>query len=252
MLLDVAEWLVADSCAPDALVERLASSFEPALGYGHGTGLALRAFREGRPWGSCPFLCWPEGSKGNGSTARVAPVALRFYGSPNLLRQYAAMSSWVTHAHRDAIAAATLHAEALALLLAADVDAFDARRFVDDLGISAPDDVAWISRTLEQLRVAAPSPTPLPGSSMALAEVSLPIALAAMVSATNSFESAILGAAAVGGDVDTNCAITGALAGALSGATGIPQLWIRNLRAGGAPVDALVAAADRLYEMHGG
>ena len=45
----------------------------------------------------------------------------------------------------------------------------------------------------------------------------------------DSFEQAVVFAANLGGDADTNAAVTGALAGARFGAGGIPQRWIEPL-----------------------
>jgi len=47
----------------------------------------------------------------------------------------------------------------------------------------------------------------------------------------DSFEQAVVDAANLGGDADTNAAVTGALAGARFGASAIPQRWIEPLRA---------------------
>lgn len=49
MMLDVAEWLLARSEDPEALLARLAEGYDAALGYGHGTKQALHAYRSGRP-----------------------------------------------------------------------------------------------------------------------------------------------------------------------------------------------------------
>src|SRR4029079_932338 len=46
-----------------------------------------------------------------------------------------------------------------------------------------------------------------------------------------SFEEAVVTAANLGGDADTNAAVTGALAGARFGAAAIPQRWLEPLHA---------------------
>ena len=45
-----------------------------------------------------------------------------------------------------------------------------------------------------------------------------------------SFEEAVVFAANLGGDADTNAAVAGALAGARFGADAIPQRWLEPLR----------------------
>jgi ADP-ribosylglycohydrolase len=46
----------------------------------------------------------------------------------------------------------------------------------------------------------------------------------------DSFEGAVVAAANLGGDADTNAAVAGALAGARFGASAIPQRWLEPLR----------------------
>jgi ADP-ribosyl-[dinitrogen reductase] hydrolase len=48
-------------------------------------------------------------------------------------------------------------------------------------------------------------------------------------SGAESFEEAVVTAANLGGDADTNAAVTGALAGARFGAEAIPQRWLEPL-----------------------
>ena len=59
-----------------------------------------------------------------------------------------------------------------------------------------------------------------------------------------NFREMVLRAANLGDDADTTAAITGQLAGALFGATGIPQDWLAKL----AWYDRIESLADRLLE----
>ena len=77
-----------------------------------------------------------------------------------------------------------------------------------------------------------------------LAVEAVPAALWAFLRGAPSFEQSILWAARLGGDVDTICALTGALAGALCGRTGLPARWLDNLhheRPAVAEIEALAA-----------
>jgi poly(ADP-ribose) glycohydrolase ARH3 len=58
----------------------------------------------------------------------------------------------------------------------------------------------------------------------------VPAALWAFLRGAPSFEQSILWAARLGGDVDTICALTGALAGALCGRDRLPAHWLDNLQ----------------------
>ena len=60
----------------------------------------------------------------------------------------------------------------------------------------------------------------------------------------SSFEEAVVAAANLGGDADTQAAVTGALAGAFYGVEAIPQRWLDALLG----VDELTHLADYLLE----
>jgi ADP-ribosyl-[dinitrogen reductase] hydrolase len=62
------------------------------------------------------------------------------------------------------------------------------------------------------------------------------------VERTENYRDAVLLAANLGDDADTTAAITGQLAGALYGASGIPETWVARL----AWSDAIRATAGRL------
>ncbi|MDD9946646.1 MAG: ADP-ribosylglycohydrolase family protein [Myxococcales bacterium] len=251
MMLDVAAWLLLPSEDPEALLAQLAEGYDAALGYGHGTKQVLHAYRSGRPWGACPFTTWPEGSKGNGSSARIAPVACRFLNEPLRAEQVAHMSSWVTHAHPDATAGATLQMHAVRLALGTAPEDFDGPAFLDQLATVTGELAGWPCGALarigalvgcgataaevrKQFEVARP-----------LAETTVPVALWAFVAGAPAFEERVGLAASVGGDVDTVCAMTGALAGALLGTRGLPANWLVRL----APryVERMEGLADQLY-----
>jgi ADP-ribosyl-[dinitrogen reductase] hydrolase len=72
----------------------------------------------------------------------------------------------------------------------------------------------------------------------------LRIAVWAML-AHNSFEEAVIAAVNLGGDADTQGAVTGALAGARWGYDAIPQHWLQPLK----ERDELIKLADRLLEL---
>ncbi len=61
---------------------------------------------------------------------------------------------------------------------------------------------------------------------------------------TRTFEAAVLAAANLGDDADTTAAITGQVAGALYGASGIPTSWLRQLHQA-TDIDVLAA---RLFD----
>lgn len=63
------------------------------------------------------------------------------------------------------------------------------------------------------------------------------------VGSSGSFSEAVLKAVALGDDADTTAAITGQLAGAVYGLSGIPERWRKRL----AWKDRIEGLADRLF-----
>lgn len=65
------------------------------------------------------------------------------------------------------------------------------------------------------------------------------------IATTENFRDAVLLAANLGGDADTTAAITGQLAGAIYGGTGIPLEWTRRVAWG----DEIATTAGALFRM---
>lgn len=172
---------------------------------------------------------------GNGSIMRLAPVVLAFAPDREATLEAAAASSRPTHGAPEAVDACRLLAEILLRALAgADRDAalspIDGARASD--GLAAIASSSYRSKTADQVQ----------GTGYVVA--SLEAALWA-VATTESFEGAILRAANLGDDADTTAAIAGQVAGALYGASGIPQRWLRRL----AWRERLTDAADALVAL---
>jgi ADP-ribosyl-[dinitrogen reductase] hydrolase len=157
-------------------------------------------------------------SAGNGSLMRLAPVAIRFWRDRSRLRDVAARQSMTTHAAPEAVDACQAFAEILA-------DAIEGRPKPEVLRSRAEPyrgaiglimHGGWRSMTRAEI-----------GSSGYVAH-SLEAALWCVDRATD-FREAVLMAANLGDDADTTAAVTGQLAGALHGASGIPVEWLRRL-----------------------
>jgi poly(ADP-ribose) glycohydrolase ARH3 len=217
---------------PSMLLATLAGTFDPALGYGHGMRRCVEAFLAGVPWEQCAFTSWSEGSAGNGAAARVAPVACRYWNDRSSLLEVAALASRVTHAHPDAIAGALLQAAAVAVALQMDAGAFSKTDFL--AAIDSYCIAGWPSAKLAQVssllaRDAGPTTVAAELGTGVLASQAVPAALWAFARGAPSFERVIQTAAQLGGDVDTICALAGALAGALCGRDALPPHWLTNL-----------------------
>ncbi|WP_426041695.1 ADP-ribosylglycohydrolase family protein [Brevundimonas sp. TWP2-3-4b1] len=158
-------------------------------------------------------------SAGNGSLMRLAPVAIRYFGDRDTLRDAAARQSKTTHAAPEAVDACVVYAEILA-------DAIEGRKRSEVLAGRAG---AW-----------AGSIGPIVGGSWrgkarpainasGYVAHALEAALWSVGRAGPDFERTVLLAANLGQDADTTAAIAGQLAGAFEGVAGIPSEWLAKL-----------------------
>lgn len=155
---------------------------------------------------------------GNGSLMRLAPVAIRFWRDRVKLRDVAARQSKTTHAASEAIDACVAFAEVLA-------DAIEGKPASQVLRIQSTDYAAkigiimkgsWRGKRREDIR------------SSGYVAHTLEAALWS-VGRASDYRSTVLMAANLGEDADTTAAVTGQLAGALYGASGIPHSWVNRV-----------------------
>ena len=155
---------------------------------------------------------------GNGSLMRLAPVAVRHWRQRDTLRDVAARQSRTTHASPEAVDACVMYAEALA-------DAIEGKPHSEVLR-HRPDGYAgridpiaqgsWRQLPRHEVRASGYVAHSLEASLWSTAR-------------GTDYRSAVLLAANLGEDADTTAAITGQLAGALHGASGIPAEWLARL-----------------------
>jgi len=254
MNIAVAESIVATGTVdPEHLLRRFADHYEPARGFGRGMKLALQAFSNGTPWERCAFAAWPEGSRGNGGAVRIVPVACAFRSSPAMFAAAVEVATRVTHTHQEAIAAARLQANALALALDTDAPELDSHEFLAVLRMRGQDEPSWVATALTEVaalldKAAAPIEAGRSLGTSPLARESVFAALWAFLANSATYSAAITGAARLGGDVDSICAMVGALAGARHGLSGIPDAWLRNLSHERPSVNDLLDLCDQLSE----
>lgn len=157
-------------------------------------------------------------SAGNGSLMRLSPVAIRHWRDRETLRHIAALQSGTTHGAPEAVSACVAYAELIADAIAGEPrHAVLAPRQTDHAGrIAEIVGGAWRGAMRHDI-----------GSSGYVAH-SLEAALWS-IGRTSDFHSAVLTAANLGGDADTTAAVAGQLAGALYGASGIPEEWLAKL-----------------------
>ena len=170
-------------------------------------------------------------SAGNGSLMRLAPVALRFWNERTRLVETAAGQSRTTHGAEDAVDACRAFAELLADAIAGSPRAalLAPRPFGGAPAVAGILAGSWRGRGRDEIR------------SSGYVVHTLEAALWS-VARTGDFRNAVLLAANLADDADTVAAVTGQLAGALYGLSGIPERWLDRV----AWKDRLLAAAQRL------
>lgn len=227
---------------------------EPWRGYGAGPPKVFAALASGDRWDApARQLFGGQGSFGNGAAMRVAPVGMAAHARPDTLERWARESARVTHAHETAQQAAVLQAAAIGWLvttrpnhgpeITAGLVGGLRGRVADPQLLRQLDRLEGIDASAGIEEVVG-----LLGNGIAAAEA-VPAALHAFLRHPRSLPDAVLYAVRLGGDTDTIASMTGALAGALLGASAIPEAWLMRLEAAdelGGLADGLLALSQHL------
>lgn len=205
---------------------------EPWRGYGPGPPRIFQRVKRGAAWDKAAGELYHGGSYGNGAAMRVAPVGVFYHSNPVRLKEVAARSSLITHAHNLGKEGAALQAGAIALATNLKPSAaFNRRDFLAGLTSYVTEGIyreklGWIAKLLET-----------PDKGRVITELgngveafnSVPAAVYSFLSQPDSFARAVLYAISLGGDTDTIGAMTGAISGAYLGLGGIPAGWKNKL-----------------------
>jgi poly(ADP-ribose) glycohydrolase ARH3 len=240
MTLGVAEWLARNE-EPDGkgLLGIFSRAYEPWRHYAPGTRLILESFsKAGDKWADLATVMFPQGSYGNGSVMRVAPVGLFLHNDMRGILQVARLSSVVTHSHYLAIQGAALQATAVAVALKGQTDV---AHFLTMLKATltrfeeAGQDTTVYKTALA--RICDGIMKVVPPAKMAdvlghgiKAQEAVPMAIYCYLANRTSFERAIEAAVFLGGDTDTIASMTGAISGAALGERHIPERWLKRSR----------------------
>ena len=160
---------------------------------------------------------------GNGALMRTTPIGVAFAGREDALRDATLADAALTHFDPLAGKVALLHNQVVSWVLTGG----------PDLAFAQLKDPEWLDDRIED--VVIPATSGVLGYAVALSReepgaalASIAIALAAFFNAEN-FEQGLVWAVNLGGDTDTNGAVTGALLGARLGASSIPPRWLEAL-----------------------
>ncbi|MBF2053496.1 MAG: ADP-ribosylglycohydrolase family protein [Candidatus Sericytochromatia bacterium] len=247
MTLDLGEsLLVCQGLNPDHLAEAFARSYRWHRGYGPGMARLLKRIRRGESWQQANRAVYPDGSFGNGAAMRAPVLALFYFSQPAELLAAARQSAEITHAHPLGVAGAVLLASATAALLRGSSD-------LDFIAQAVKDAAAPVFETQWQEIQGWQAAGHLPearelarslGNGMTAASSCMTALYLAWRFRALPFEDLLHFARRLGGDVDTLCAMSGALWGAANGAEALPQERLQRLE----QLERLQALADALYQ----
>ncbi|MCQ6555384.1 ADP-ribosylglycohydrolase family protein [Streptomyces sp. C10-9-1] len=212
----------------DALARSFAEHHDVDRGYGPAVNRMLRLVREGGDWRELSAALFKgQGSWGNGSSMRIAPLGAWYADDPEQATHQAEISSYTTHQHREAVVGAM--AVAAAAALAADpAGAPSPEALLDGVIALVPRSAvgAGLRRARDMLDYddAATVAAVLGSGRRTSAHDTVPFALWSAARALDDFERVFWTTAGVGGDVDTTCAIAcGVVAAGAAGAP--PRAW---------------------------
>ncbi|MGW7208954.1 ADP-ribosylglycohydrolase family protein [Streptomyces sp. NPDC054837] len=203
---------------------------DPARGYGHGMHQLLpRLLHEPGRWPEfARELFGGEGSLGNGSAMRVAPLGAWFRTDLSRVVEQATLSAEVTHAHPEGVAGAVAVAVAAALSaghgLTLDAVASLTPRSAVQEGLVRAAEVPFSTEPWKA--------SDLLGNGQRIrADDTVPFALWTAARHPDDLVSALWATAEGFGDVDTTCAITGGIVAARTGVEDVPEGWLRRREA---------------------
>lgn len=263
MMICVAEWLLDGlPHAPEALLARFAAAYQPDRRYGPGTETILRAYLEHKShWRELSTMAFPQGSYGNGSAMRVAPVGLAYFSNLKKAASVAIESSRPTHSHSLAYQGAVLQAIAVATAVVAS-DACPQtfltplhehlQRFGD-----LEQDISQFRSALETIETGLAEGRSCGEMSRSLgtgvgAHESMPMALYCFLRHPHSFAEVLHGAIFAGSDTDTIACMAGAISGAFLGKSAIPQHWLTAWRDEEYSASQIETLADHLLARYAG
>ncbi|MFD9848207.1 ADP-ribosylglycohydrolase family protein [Streptomyces sp. JL1001] len=208
----------------DALARSFAEHHDFDRGYGPAVNRLLRLVREGGDWRELSAALFKgQGSWGNGSAMRIAPLGAWYADDPEQATHQAEISSYPTHQHREAVVGAMAVAAA-ASLAAAPGGPPSPEDLLDGVIALVPRSAvgAGLRRARDMLdyRDAGTVAAVLGNGRRTSAHDTVPFALWSAARSLGNYEEAFWVTAQAGGDVDTTCAIVGGVVA--SGETGAP------------------------------
>ncbi len=219
----------------DALAKRFARRFErdPDRGYGKMTRIQMREIMAGAKWRETSARAFGgQGSMGNGSAMRIAPLGAYFADDLERCVREAEASSVVTHTHPEGVAGAiaVAIAAAMAWQLRANRDLNRPQALFDAVIRHTPESqvrrgILLASTTTPDVPIAAVARA-LGNGSLVTAPDTVPFCLWLAAHHLDRFVEALGKTISAEGDCDTNAAIVGGIVALSAGREGIPNEWL--------------------------
>ncbi|WP_267243756.1 ADP-ribosylglycohydrolase family protein [Streptomyces sp. PR69] len=213
----------------DALASSFAEHHDFDRGYGPAVNRMLRLIREGGDWRELAAgLFQGQGSWGNGSAMRIAPLGAWYADDPEQATHQAEISSYTTHQHREAVVGAMAVAAAAALVAAPEGPP-GPEELLDGVIALVPRSAvgAGLRRARDMLDYsdAGTVAAVLGSGRRTSAHDTVPFALWSAARGLGDFARVFWTTAQAGGDMDTTCAIAcGVTAASKPGAP--PADWL--------------------------
>lgn len=214
------------------LARSFGQHYKPNRGYGPAMHRSLERFRGGEPWREVSHgVFHGQGSFGNGSAMRIAPLGAYFADDLEKTVHQAKLSAEVTHAHPEGIAGgiAAAVAAALAWQLREKGETLPPRDFIEQVLPHVPE-----SDTRDGLHKALSLPSEvsvhllvsaLGNGSMISCQDTVPFTLWCAGKWLHNYEEALWFTLDGLGDRDTTCAIVGGIVAGYTGEEAIPKEW---------------------------
>lgn len=220
----------------DSLARSFAGRYDPGRGYGPAMHKLLAAIRrDAQAWRTEPAaLFGGEGSYGNGSAMRVAPLGAYFADHPEQIVEQASLSSLPTHTHHEAVAGAVAVALAAGLSwrMRSSGEVPNSREFLTYVCQHTPE--SYVRQGIHKAMALAPG-TPvqeavarLGNGSAVTAPDTVPFALWCAARHLDDYEQALWTTVSGLGDRDTTCAIVGGIVVMYAGKESIPAQWLEH------------------------
>jgi ADP-ribosylglycohydrolase len=221
---------------PDSLAISFAGRYDTGRGYGPAMHKLLPTIRrQPQSWRTeAAALFRGQGSFGNGSAMRVAPLGAYFADDPERITEQTRLSSIPTHSHSEAIAGAVAVALAtgLAWRMKNSAETPNSQEFLQHVHQRLPDSYVrqGIRNAIELPHEASveAAVAKLGNGSAVTAPDTVPFALWCAARHLSSYEDALWATVSGLGDRDTTCAIVGGIVVMYVGVESIPAQWLEH------------------------